>query len=383
MSARTNACTKTTAEQVADAVLYEGYILYPYRPSALKNRQRWNFGGICPRAYSEAQTGSELWRTQSEVLVHGSAAAAGGAAPGVALNIILEIKVRFLHLVARQVARLERPVADLGECVESDFTIVPSVKIGERVFQNWQEAIEREVSVPEIALSSCEGKETIFPFRLAASRGIEPLRERVGQEDRIVAALVRSQRRIDGQVTVKSVRVGDGLFRVTVEVANLTEASRADIPRSELLDRERAMMHSLASCHSILSVRGGEFVSSLDPPAEFAEAARGCRNVGVYPVLVGAENERTTMLASPVILYDYPAIAPESAGDLFDGTEIDEILTLRIMALTDEEKRELRQSDERARRMLERIEANPEQLMKLHGAVRAIGPARGDGGGAA
>lgn len=142
-------------------------------------------------------------------------------------------------------------------------------------------------------------------------------------------------------------------------------------------------MHSLASCHSILTVGGGQFVSLLDPPAELAEAARECRNVGVYPVLVGAENERNAILASPVILYDYPAIAPESAGNLFDGTEIDEILTLRIMALTDEEKRELRQSDDRARRMLERIEANPEQLMKLHGAVRAISPARGDGGGSA
>ena len=366
MSARMNAFMKTTAEQVADAVLYEGYILYPYRPSALKNRQRWNFGGICPRAYSEAQKGSELWRTQSDVLVHGSPAASAGTS--------LNIRVRFLHLVAREVARLERPVADFGECGESAFAIVPSVKIGERVFHSWQEAIEREVNVSEIELSSCEGKETALAFHFPASQAKEPLLDR----DQIVAALIRSQRQLDGRVTVKSARVGDELFRVTVEVSNITEVSPAG-----LLDREQAMMHSLASCHSILAVRGGEFVSLLDSPAEFAEGARECRNVGVYPVLVGAENERTTMLASPVILYDYPAIAPESAGDLFDGTEIDEILTLRIMALTDEEKRELRQSDERARRMLERIEANPEQLMKLHGAVRAISPARGEGGGAA
>jgi hypothetical protein len=35
-------------EQIAKAVLYEGYMLYPYRPSSVKNRQRWNFGLSIP-----------------------------------------------------------------------------------------------------------------------------------------------------------------------------------------------------------------------------------------------------------------------------------------------------------------------------------------------
>jgi hypothetical protein len=358
---------KTVAEQVADAVLYEGYILYPYRPSALKNRQRWNFGGICPRAYSEAQKRNELWRTQCEVLVRGLPPA--GSATGVCAA--LHIKVRFLHLVAREVAQINRSVEGLCECGDADFTVVPSLEISGRLFQGWQEAMEREVDSPEFALGN--GAEAAIPFRFAASRTMEPLRE----HESIVAAVIRTQEEVDGRVTVKSERVGQELFRVTVEVANLTDVSPSELP-----GREKAMMHSLASCHSILSVRRGEFVSLLDPPAEFAEAAAECRNVGVYPVLVGAENERGTMLASPVILYDYPAIAPESAGDLFDGTEIDEILTLRILALTDAEKAELRASDERVRRILERIEANPEHLMNLHGAVRAIRPAA-DGGGAA
>jgi len=78
-------------------------------------------------------------------------------------------------------------------------------------------------------------------------------------------------------------------------------------------------------------------------------------------------------LSSPIILYDYPQIAPESAGELFDSTEIDEILTLRILTLTDEEKREMRNLDDRGRRILERTETMPlEQLMKLHGAVRGL-----------
>ena len=103
--------------------------------------------------------------------------------------------------------------------------------------------------------------------------------------------------------------------------------------------------------------------------------AQECHNLRTWPVLVGNEGEYDTMLSSPIILYDYPQIAPESPGSLFDGTEIDEILTLRIMTLTDEEKEEMRQGDERAREILERTEAlSPEQFMKLHGVIRSLRP---------
>src|SRR5262245_5893508 len=78
------------------------------------------------------------------------------------------------------------------------------------------------------------------------------------------------------------------------------------------------------------------------------------RVVRALPVLVGSEPERDCMLASPIILYDYPSVAAESPGDLYDGAEIDEILTLRILALTDDEKDEMRRSGERERRILER-----------------------------
>jgi hydrogenase maturation protease len=81
------------------------------------------------------------------------------------------------------------------------------------------------------------------------------------------------------------------------------------------------------------------------------------------------------MLSSPIILYDHPQIAPESAGNLFDSTEIDEILSLRILTLTEDEKREMRQSDDRTRGILERTENMPEeQFMKLHGILRGLTP---------
>src|SRR5205085_10237742 len=114
-------------------------------------------------------------------------------------------------------------------------------------------------------------------------------------------------------------------------------------------------------------------------PERFKGHAGDCRNVGIWPVLVGDEGERDTMLASPIILYDYPQIAPESQGDFFDGAEIDEILALRILTMTDDEKHEMRHADERSRQMLERTEnLPPEHLMKLHGTLRELRPLKGE-----
>jgi hypothetical protein len=123
----------------------------------------------------------------------------------------------------------------------------------------------------------------------------------------------------------------------------------------------------------------GYFVSQTDPPEDLREAVAGCQNTGVWPVLVGDTDARDTILGSPIILYDFPQIAPESKGDLFDGTEIDEILTLRILTLTDEEKQELRVSDPRARDLLERLEsAPPEHLLELHGVMSGVRQPQGD-----
>jgi hypothetical protein len=129
------------------------------------------------------------------------------------------------------------------------------------------------------------------------------------------------------------------------------------------------------SAHTILGAENGSFVSLLDPPEELGNLAADCTNLGTWPVLVGEDGARDAMLSSPIILYDYPQIAPESPGSLFDGTEIDEILSLRILTMTDEEKREMRQSDERAREILERTDnMPPEQFMKLHGVLRGLRP---------
>jgi hydrogenase maturation protease len=145
--------------------------------------------------------------------------------------------------------------------------------------------------------------------------------------------------------------------------------------------RDDALLCSLVSTHVLLGVGRGELVSLLDPPEGCREAAAACRNVGLWPVLVGAEGQRDTMLAAPIILYDYPQVAAESPGDFFDGTEIDEMLTLRILTLTDEEKRAMAAVDARAGALLARTESLArEQLLGLHGTIRDRRPPPGEAG---
>ena len=340
-------------DRIADAVLYEGYILYPYRPSSIKNRQRWNFGGLCPRSYAEVQGGNERSSSQTECLV----LATGGAT--------IRVQLRFLHLVARQAAELVG--AGYG-CESANLHPVENIRIGARLFQTWQEAFEQRLDLPEFALPplSENPRRTVYDF--PSTESIEPLRDATGK---LTGAFIRKQHELECAVEISARRVDDSLYRVTVQVLNLTRM--ADALQAT---RDQAMMFSLVSSHLVLTVEGGAFISLLDPPVEFQDAAAQCKNLGIYPVLVGEDGDRDTILSSPIILYDYPKIAPESPGNLFDGTEIDEILALRILTLTDDEKQEMRDSDERARIILDRVEAHPEHLANLHGVIRSAGPSR-------
>jgi len=342
-------------DQIAKAVLYEGYMLYPYRPSSVKNQQRWNFGVLCPRSYSEAQNGGEAWTMQTECLVEGSSLTG------------LEIRVRFLQLVARSVGQLMIPVNQLSAHEIPEFRPMEKLAVNGRIHQPWQEAVEREVIMPVCNLEALGHSPKTQALSFSAETQCEHLRETTGL---IVGLLVRKQNALCGEIEVTGSRTNDGAFKVSVRIRNATP-----FEITKQTGREEVLLSSLISTHTVLGVQDGRFVSLFSPPDQFAEAVAGCQNVGTWPVLVGEEGQSDTILSSPIILYDYPQIAPESAGDLFDGTEIDEILSLRIMTLTDDEKREMGQSDERARQMLERTESMPvEQLKKLHGVLRGLRP---------
>jgi len=340
---------------IVKAVLYEGYMLYPYRPSAVKNRQRFNFGVVYPRAYSEAQgnSGTDAWTMQTECLVLGDR------------QTHCTVRLRFLRMVTRSIGKLRTPANDLAAITNAAIETVERLEVNGSTFQPWQEAVEEVIDVTEFNLSALCAQPMQWPFRLSFNQEQEAIRDERGL---IVGILRREKASVAGMVELMAQQLPDGVSKLTARIANISRFAGSTPAR-----REEALARSLVSAHTILEVRAGEFVSLIDPPDAYRKFAQDCRNIGTWPVLVGDEGERGTLLSSPIVLYDYPQIAPESPGDLFDGAEIDEILSLRIMTLTDEEKSEMRQSDDRARKILERTETLPEeQLMKLHGALRGL-----------
>lgn len=330
------------AEAVANAVLYEGYVLYPYRASAQKNRLRWQLGLITPRSYAES-TGSDPWFTHTECLVE-----AGPAAT-------LTIRVRALHVQQRTV---EEALASDGE-----WHTVDALDVDGRRLIGWDEAVVGEFARDAIVING-PAATWIAPWMLADARDEEPVRDGSG---RLAARLVRRRRPVSAAVCMAVEPCGH-LRKIRVRVENQTPCHART-----LADRDDAVRQSLAGTHVMLAVEDGAFVSLLDPGPQHAVLAASCANQHTFPILIGRPGSRDVMLSSPIILYDYPAIAPESPGDFFDATEIDELLTLRVQTLTDAEKQEARATDERAARIIERCEdATPESMRGLHGAIRKV-----------
>jgi hypothetical protein len=318
--------------RIADAVLYEGYLLWPYRKSALKNQQRFTFGGVYPPAWEDRSC------IQVQVLLEGEE------------NSEVEILVRFLHVVQRQVLKIGPPPAPAEPVEELEID-------GER-WVSWEEAVEREIAPG--------------PIRVPAGEQLEAILAPAGERLKAISggAIRRSWRALEGEVTVIREAVRPGLSRLTVRVANTTPWTGHA--------RDEALRQTFCSTHAVLHAREGAWVSLTDPPEALRADAEACECDGAWPVLVGEEGDRATMLASPIILADHPEIAPESPGDLFDSGEIDQLLVLNILAMTDEERRDMRDCDPRAREILERTEAlSGEEIMRLHGAVRELGLVRG------
>jgi hypothetical protein len=348
-------------EAIVKAVLYEGYILYPYRSSNVKNRQRWTFGSVYPRDYAR-QDESCAGCVQTECLLRGG------------LESVIEVHVRFLQLVWREVGKFASPTTELAAGQDRSYTKVASLKVGEEVFQSWEEPIERDVTASSLMLKQLAGEPVKMPFAFAGQRSLKPLH---GPDGHVHGVLIHTSADVQGELAIRATDVAPGVFRLTVRIDNLTPV--ADPQSTE--PKEAAHWRAFASTHTILGLRGGAFVSLIDPPDELKDAAGACNNQGTWPVLAGEEGTTDTILSSPIILYDYPKIAPESPGDLFDATEIDEILTLRILAMTDEEKRDMAALDARARALLERTQAlTAADMARLHGTRREFRSSADPGG---
>jgi hypothetical protein len=369
-------------EKIAAAILYEGYILYPYRATAIKNRQRWNFGTLYPRSYAEAQRPEEPFRLVAECLVVADDQAG------------LDVRLSFLQLMRQKEAedKLTDPSLAWDEAVErtSEHSLqlkdlLTSPLSGLRPSYPTQGKTGLEWATPPLVVDEESGVSNSIPTTpLHGSTALPfviPSEVEGSAVPRTIPGNVFSTVggpavNLDLQIvlTISAQMLEDGACKIRLEVQNITP-----LPSGAEAKREEALPLSLVSAHLVLGITNGEFVSLLDPAEEYRASAAACSNTGVFPVLAGEEPDRSMMFCSPIILYDYPKVAPESAGDFFDGTEMDEMLTLRVLTLTDAEKEEMRTGDPRARRILERTESLTEDaVLKAHGVIRGLREIRGD-----
>jgi hypothetical protein len=337
------------ARKVADAILYEGYLLYPYRQSSQKNKIRFQFGVLMPPGY-RAIDDCEPSASQTECLIE------------CADDAEIRILVRFLQLQRRSVYGISPETGALHQ--------VGTLYVDGSEFTGWDEAAEREQHLTA-SVAALLSRDRNLEFHAGSGETVEDLTDSHG---RMAGRLVRQWDGIDGTISLHAERVAGPYqaLRLRVRVENQT------VPGTELRCREDGLRYALIAAHSLIGVPGGTFLSMTDAPEWAAAEIAGCVNTGTWPVLAGPEDCTDLMLSSPVILYDHPEIAPESAGDLFDATEIDEILTLRTMALTESEKREARASDPRAAELMDRMDhIPPEMLERMHGAIRYLRPVAG------
>jgi hypothetical protein len=305
------------AREVADAVLYEGYLLYPYRASARKNQNRWQWGVLVPPAYATAGHGEHA-SSHTECLLE----------PGT--DPVLHLRLRFLQLQHRSGGG--GPVPEFDEAAEREVDEVVPIR----------ELLDADKVVPVSVPGGSESEDGV----------------------------TRERWPVHGEIRVSATQLEGpyGVVKLSIDVVNTAEWADPEA------DRQLALRHSLIAAHTVIAITDGEFISLLDPPEWAKPAVEACHNEHTWPVMVGEAERRDVILSSPIILYDHPAIAPESPGELFDGLEIDEILTLRTMTLTDEEKAEARATDEKVRKLMDRVDSMPpEMLDKLHGAIRYLG----------
>lgn len=328
------------ARAVADAVLYEGYLLYPYRASSQKNQARWQFGILGPPGAAETGAGEEPGMSADCLLSPGP-------------HADLEIHLRFLQLQTRTAEEVD---------AAGNFTPVAELAIGASRWLSWDEAVEQEITLGPFPVAQLAREALLLPVEIPAGEEIEELGDGTG---RTAGRLVRRRHALRGELRLDSTGLPSGLQRLRVSVANTAE------PVTGPGNRQDAIAASFIGAHVLLSLRDADFLSLLDAPGWAQDAVADCSQHRCWPVLAGPEGQTDVLLVSPIILYDHPAVAPESPVALYDSTEIDEILTLRVLTLTDEEKSEARATDPRAAAIIDHCEAmSAEELQQLHGILR-------------
>jgi len=322
---------------VADAVLFEGYLLYPYRASAQKNRVRWQFGVLTPAADPLEPT-----RNRTECLIEPAA------------DTELRFRLRFLRLQTRQPHT-------------SDGTAVEQVLVDGARHMRFEEGIPVHIDAT-FALADLLASEHTVPIDLPAQESTEELRAADGA---LAGQLVRTSSPVTGRLVISAVDLPGPylVHRLRFDVINDSDVAPG-------APREVVLQTSLIAGHTMVVTTAGRFLSLTAHPRWAEPATKECVNEHTWPVLAGPEGRSDLLLSSPIILHDHAQLAPESTLNLFDGLENDEILTLRTLTLTEDEKAEARATDPRAAQIIDAVDAMPPEILeRLHGAIRSLRPA--------
>ncbi|MFF0519732.1 hypothetical protein ACFYTC_13580 [Actinomadura nitritigenes] len=265
---------------IADTVLYEGHLLWPYRASAARTGKRWTIGGVLPK--DEAERSGGRWTVSAEFLLEDGP------------ETTVEVTLRFLHAVHRQMMDGDAPVHEL--------------KAGAGTYRTRQEAREREITSGRLRLERLLRSPVRVPVAIAA--GFD--------EKRIegTARVFRTWDRVTGTVVLSAERAAPGAVRLRAVIVNTGTAG----------DRDEADRTGMLCAHLVADASGGSFVSSAAPPPRLADAAAACHSDGLWPVLAGPQGGHGTVLAAPIVLYDWPQVAPQTPADLFGGAGLDRLL---------------------------------------------------------
>ena len=241
-----------------------------------------------------------------------------------------------------------------------------SLTVGGERHVTWDEGVETEFGAGFTLADLCDGPCSV-PVERPAKEEIELLRDSEGDT---VGRVIRRREALSIRLVVSAESLPGpyGVARLRVRTENVTDWV------GTARDRDAVLRHSPVATHLLLATTpGSRFVSPLEPPEWARPAVASCTNLATWPVLVGERGSRDMVLSAPMVLPDYPEVAPESPMDLFDGTENDELLSLRIMTLTDEEKAEARATDPRAAAIIDHADNLPPEIYeRLHGAIRSL-----------
>ena len=216
-------------DQVVNSVLYEGYILYPYRPSSIKNRSRFTFGRVYPEAFSISQNGAEPFVMQTECLVQSTGAS------------LVQVTIRFLHPLAREIRPLEPKEAEHSR--DADSKPVQELRVDDRLYQTWQEAVERTVALAPQSIRAIAERSFELPFTFPSSCTRESICDDAGE---VVGMMTRRQEELQGRVEIGATSIDAEVFKLSVRVVNQTRVSD-----SELTSEDAVIMRTFASTHAI------------------------------------------------------------------------------------------------------------------------------------